>query len=235
MVRTREAPVKKFVSTIALAVAVVVLGLSPAPAAEASSCTTVWITNPSYYGKFAAGSRLCLNIGGTSWAPIHQGGELVDYANPYAVTTDPPNTGRVQSTATTIRAIARKNSVSLQFSSRDLSGRMGCSGEFHDSVSGTYQPSSRHPGKGLVRIGTGVGTRCMADRSTAINAAKHEISHGIVDRKCGTSRPKIAGGRSENVTDAYAYRYLGASRAAGNYGFTHEDLRVAMKIRVGDC
>jgi hypothetical protein len=58
----------------------------------------------------------------------------------------------------------------------------------------------------------------------------HEATHARIYALTGRAHPQLAGARAEQVTDAYAWKYLGASRAAGGYGFTKADLAKATKI-----
>jgi hypothetical protein len=201
-----------------------------------ASCTTVWLSMPSWQGKFTAGTKHCLNMADRTngWVKVYQSGKVVDYVNPRSTLTAPPNNGRVQSTADTVRWMAKKHGVSLQFANADTMGRQGCSGEFRYGISASYQPSYEHPGKGLVRIGTGTVKRCMNDRRMVLDVARHEIAHAIMDRKCGEKAWGSA--RNEQVTDAYAYRYLGATtKSPGHYGFTKRDAARAVAIAQGRC
>ena len=42
---------------------------------------------------------------------------------------------------------------------------------------------------------------------------KHELAHRSILVTCGTIDPIIVGGRTEAVTNSYAYAYYGADRA----------------------
>ncbi|RHA38583.1 hypothetical protein D1825_13575 [Cellulomonas rhizosphaerae] len=70
-------------------------------------------------------------------------------------------------------------------------------------------------------------------KRTAIrNLVLHESAHALIWRAVGSAHPALAGSRSEQVTDAYAWKYLGAtSRTAGGYGFSAKDLAAAKAIR----
>lgn len=212
------------------------------PAATADTpCTKIWLTAPSFHRNFETGERRCVwpddKLNG--WAKIYRSNNranaVVDYV--YQYTRIPPNDGRVLTTARAARDLARKYHVDLQFSNRDLIGRMGCSGVFSKYVTGTYAPSSQYPGEGLIRLGTGKIKRCMYDKTAVLNVLKHEISHALINRVCGTTRPPMAtgGGRMEDVTTAYGFKYLGATSNSGRIGHTVHDTRRATNIHNGNC
>lgn len=62
------------------------------------------------------------------------------------------------------------------------------------------------------------------------NVVLHEISHLLIQRKCGTV---YVSDRFENVTDAYAV-LIGASNHTG-YGYNDTDMALAQNIRGGSC
>jgi hypothetical protein len=227
-----------FASVLGVLVAVV-----PAAPAQAADCTTVWLTAPTINEVLPAGRKRCIDLTDTvsggaiirvySYDTKSKG--QIDWLDAWAFTRTRPNGGRVQSTADWIRYLARVYDVKLQFANRDMAGRLGCSGGFIDSVSGAYQPSPRHPGKGLVRIGTGITDRCMADKRTAANVARHEFGHVHMERICGTTRPPIAGSRVEQVATAYAVLYFSASMNAGGIEPSSTDLWRAKQIHAGNC
>jgi len=65
---------------------------------------------------------------------------------------------------------------------------------------------------------------------------RHELSHVSIYRVCRTTYPAIAGSRGENVTDAWANQYGGAtSTAAGGYGYNSTDAAAATAIHNGTC
>lgn len=213
--------------------------LTATPASADTPCVKVWLTAPSYFGHYESGTRRCVwpNDRVNGWTRIYADNNrthpVVDYAHTY--TRVPPNSGRVRSTSSAAHALANRHNVRLQFANRDLIGRLGCSGAFRHSVSGAYQGSAQYPGKGLVRIGTGTTTRCMADRSNVLDVVRHEIAHAAIERKCGTTRPRIAGSRVEPVTIAYSYLYLGARTNTGDMKPTVTDHRRATHIKNGRC
>lgn len=211
----------------------------PEPSAPISetvkgACTVVWLTEPSYYERIDAGSKRCLPMQESGWIYTYRtDGSFLDYVSPYSLTRTAPHSGDGSRTASYIKALATKYGVTMQFARTDYMGRDGCSAStFHNSLSGSYQSSSNHPGKGLVRLGTGKYRSCIS-KYPAKNKdiARHEISHAIMERKCDGRNVR----REENTTDAYAYRYLGAGKAAGNYGFTRTDLARAIKVHAGEC
>lgn len=199
------------------------------------ACSTVWLTYPSYYNEFSTGSKKCLTLKKSDWIPVrNSAGVLIDYVSPYGYTRVAPHNGDGSKTASTIKALGTKYGVKVQFANVDLLNRPGCNTKgFPTSVSGTYTPSSSKPGKGLVRLGTGTKKACIAKYATKnINIAKHEISHGIIERKCKGKSPF----RGEQTADAYAWKFLKASsKSAGNYGFSDKDLERAVKIHRGFC
>lgn len=79
--------------------------------------------------------------------------------------------------------------------------------------------------------------------STAfISDLKHELSHHIIDSRCGATEPPITGDRTEGVTSSYAVLFLGASRddlANANdleqYKMTASTDDIANKIHAGMC
>jgi hypothetical protein len=125
--------------------------------------------------------------------------------------------------------------VRLQFAVTDLLGRRGCYGDHIGQISGSYAPGGdRFPGRGLVRLGTGTIDRCMLDKPAVLNVTRHEVAHALIERKCG--RYVGTDFRHENITDAYAYRYLGATaRNPGGYGFGKWSMRRAVAIHEGKC
>lgn len=211
----------------------------PEPSAPISetvkgACTNVWLTGPSYYEKISAGTKRCLTLKDSGWIYTYRAdGSFLDYVSPYTLTKTPPHSGDGSSTARYIKALAAKYNVKLQFASVDYMGRPGCNRNgFYDSMSGSYQSLTTHPGKGLVRLGTGRYKSCISKYPTQNkDLARHEITHAIVERKCEGRNIY----REEYTTDAYAYRYLGAGKAAGNYGFTRSDLARAIKVHAGQC
>lgn len=208
----------------------------PSAPAQAAGCTTVWLTNPSYYEHFEAGTRRCV------WLDDKDGGyiriyrmdnrefRVVDWIDGH--TKIAPNNGLYKPNADLARAFAAKYDVKLQFSVSNVQGLAGCPGLWA-GVNGTYSPSGRVPGQGLVRIGTGTTSECMRVREEVMNTVRHEVAHALTERKC----PQIFfETRYENMTDAYAWRFLGATtRSPGNYGFTRTDLVRAWEVRRGEC
>lgn len=211
----------------------------PEPSAPISetvkgACTVVWLTEPSYYERIDAGSKKCLPMQESGWIYTYRtDGSFLDYVSPYSLTKTAPHSGDGSRTASYIKALATKYKVKLQFAKTDYMGRDGCgTNGFHNSISGSYQSSSTHPGKGLIRLGTGKYKSCIS-KYPAKNKdiARHEISHAIMEYKCDGRNVY----REENTTDAYAYRYLGAGRSAGNYGFNSRDYWRARQVRLGNC
>lgn len=47
--------------------------------------------------------------------------------------------------------------------------------------------------------------------SSFVDTVKHELSHRLIDKRCGTTAPEIVGNMSEGVTSSYAVIYLGAN------------------------
>lgn len=227
-----------------LTLAVALVTLIPAESAHGAwpECSRVWLTSPSYNDKVDTGQQRCLwpkDRDSSGWVRVYRLDDrnlrVIDYVSPWNITQTPPNNGRVKSTADAVRAIADRNHVRLQFAVTDYAGRRGCYGDHLGQISGMYAPGGdRYPGRGLVRLGTGVIDRCMEDREGALNIARHEVAHGVIERLCG--RYVGTDFRHENVTDAYAYRYLGATiRAPGGYGFGAWSMRRAVAIHEGEC
>lgn len=220
-----------------LALAALLGQVVTAAPAQASTCTTVWLTNPSYYDHFQAGTRRCLvptdQTGG--WIRIHQFDNpdrpTVDWIMAdYGYTTTHPNDGLYKPNADLVRALAKKYNVRLQFAYKARES-VGCTGIWAGQVNGTYYLSPRGAGKGLIRLGTGRDASCMRNKTEALNTARHEISHALLERKCPNYWDEP---RYENITDAYAYRYLHLS-FKGNYGFTSADMHKAVSFHDGKC
>lgn len=232
--------------TALLALAVTVSGLlvpavAASPVAHADHCRTVWLTAPSYRDRVDTGTKVCLSSerrtlssGHTAYALRYSGGSFRDWVFTNGYTAIPPNNGLVQSTADSVRWLANKYDVTVQFAVSDLIGRRGCYGDHPNQISGSYQATWEHPGRGLVRLGTGTTSRCMTYRTSVKNIAKHEIAHALIERLC---REVLWGDpRQENITDAYAYRFMGATvRNPGGYGFTLADSRRAAQVYNGNC
>lgn len=205
--------------------------------AQAATCTNVWLTNPSYFENFPSGTKRCIWPGdrANGWVRIHRldnkSLKTIDWVQyGYGYTTTPPNNGKYQPNADLVRALAKKHNVRLQFAykSRDA---VGCTGEWAGQVNGTYYVSPRAPGQGLIRLGTGYYSTCMRNRTEALDTARHEIAHALLERHCPDH---FEDPRFENITDAYARKYLGLS-TRGNYGFTWRDLRKAVAFHDGRC
>jgi len=237
----------RILATIAaLAISFSILIAAPTTAtSEPSPCTKVWLTAPSYFGKFQSGQSRCIwpwdKVNG--WTRIYswndRSKDVIDYT--FMWTTTPPNDGRVQSTADAALWVAKKYGAHLQFANRDYLGRLGCASPFPNSVSGAYAGTGQYPGQGLIRIGTGTTDRCMNDRRTVLNVVKHEISHALIERRCGTTRPRMVYrpesgfNRIEETTTAYAMKFLGATTNAGGLVPATKDYWRATEIYYGRC
>lgn len=77
-----------------------------------------------------------------------------------------------------------------------------------------------------------------------LDATKHELAHRSISIVCGTTEPNIVGTRTEAVTNAYSFTYLGGDRQrsenmqAGleDYQVQDQDIQVAQKIHdSGTC
>jgi hypothetical protein len=224
--------------TLALTGAALIAAPATAPAAE--DCTTVWLTNPTINNVLPAGTKRCLDLDAGAIIPVYRlddpGLRQIDWLDSWAYTRQRPNGGRVQSTADAIRSVADRYDVAVQFAWRDLLNRRGCYNGFANSVTGAAMPSPRHPGEGLVRIGTGTIDRCMTYKQTAMNVAKYEISHILIERICREMEPPIMqNGRADYITSAYAQKYLGATMSAGGIQPTSSDFWRATKVHNGWC
>lgn len=212
----------------------------PEPSAPISetvkgACSVVWITEPSYYEEVAEGTKHCLTLKTSGWMYIYRpDGTVLDYASPFAITKVAPHNGDGSRTAKHIKNLATKYGVTVQFANVDFLGRSGCDPKgFYNSISGSYASSAKHPGEGLVRLGTGKYKSCISKYSAKnIDMALHEMAHPIMEAKCEGRNVY----REEHTTDAYAYRYLNAaSRNPGNYGFNARDYARARHVRLGNC
>jgi hypothetical protein len=231
--------------TALLAAIILTSSSAVAAPAAAATCTTVWLTTPTIYDELPAGTKRCIDltdgIHDDQIIRIYRGDDparaQIDWADRWAMTKTPPNRGRVKTTADSVRALAARHDVRIQFADRDLIGRLGCSSAsgFANTVSGAYQTATRHPGQGLARLGTGTTNRCMQDKRTVMNVAKHEMSHALIERICGTTDPPRAGHRVEAVTSAYAMKYLGAGMNDGGMRPRDTDFWRATKIHGGWC
>lgn len=230
--------------TLALVTAAILgLGILTAPTATADThCTKVWFTSPTYLGKFQAGQSRCVWLDdktSSGWVKVYSWNDrskrVIDYTAQFTRTR--PNDGRVESVADSVARMAAKHDVRLQFARTDTLGRQGCTDRY-PGLTGSYQPPAantydRDHGYGLIRIGTGTTDRCMANSRWAHDVAAHEISHAVIERKC----PEFTDPRDENVANAYAYRFVGASvRDSGGYdGFTRADSIKAAQIYLNRC
>ena len=221
-----------------LALAALLGSVVTAPSAESATCTTVWLTVPSYNERFNAGTKRCVwpSLQTNGWVNVYQFDDrnkpVVDWVSPFVYTKTPPNNGLYKPNADRVRDLAAKYDVRLQFAYK-AGEAVGCVGAYAGEISGVYSPSPVRPGKGLVRIGTGKISTCMRETVEVMDVAKHEIAHVLTERKC----PRIFNeSRFENITDAYAWKYLNASdKSAGNYGFTTKDLARAVEIAHREC
>lgn len=76
-----------------------------------------------------------------------------------------------------------------------------------------------------------------------LDATKHELAHRSISIMCGTTDPSIAGDRTEAVTNAYAFAFMGMDRqrtefeqfGLDGYKATDADTAVAQKIHDGIC
>ena len=87
---------------------------------------------------------------------------------------------------------------------------------------------------------TGVRTITLSTRlarqpkATVRFVVAHEAAHHRIYLRCGTTRPPVAAGRPEHVTDAYAAKVLSVRGATG-YGYRTSDVKAARKIARGVC
>jgi hypothetical protein len=230
-------------AALSAAVLAVLLLIPAAPAHAAwPECSRVWLTSPSYFDKIDTGQRRCLwpkDRTEAGWVKVYRLDDrslrVIDYVSPYNITATPPNNGRVKSTADSVRALASRYDIRLQFAVSSFSGQRGCYGDHIGQISGMYAPGGdRYPGRGLVRLGTGTIDRCMEDKRRVMDITRHELTHGILEKLCG--RYVGTDYRHENVTDAYAWKYLGATvRNPGGYGFGPWSLKRAVQIHDGNC
>jgi hypothetical protein len=222
-----------------LAVTGLLIPAIPASHAQAATCTTVWLTGPSYNDRFEAGDKRCIwpkARTANGWVKLYQFNDrtkpIVDYIQPWNYTKTRPNNGLYKPNADRLRKIADIHNVNLQFAYK-AANNVGCTGTWATQVSGVYHSNPNNPGKGLIRIGTGTKRDCMMDRAGVLNIGKHEVSHAIMERKCPNYLTKA---RAENVTDAFAWKFLNASsKSAGNYGFNSRDLARAIDIKYKRC
>lgn len=76
-----------------------------------------------------------------------------------------------------------------------------------------------------------------------LDATKHELAHRSISIMCGTTDPSIASDRTEAVTNAYAFAFMGMDRqrtefeqfGLDDYKATDADTAVAQKIHDGIC
>lgn len=222
------------------AIALTIGGTVAAAPANAATCTNVWLTTPSYDHKLLAGTKRCVWFNDRTaegWIRIHRLDNrdlrTIDWLNPYNYTRIPPNNGLYKPNADRARALAKKHNVRLQFAVSNVGGTVGCTAAHYWQLSGTYSGSYRHPGEGLVRIGTGTTSRCMRNQTDVMDTTRHELTHALIERLCPDAPAEP---RHENVTDAFAWKYLDATvRNPGGYGFTRSDLWRATKIHGGWC
>lgn len=221
-----------------LAVTGLLIPAVPSAHAQTATCTTVWLVGPSYFNKFEAGAKRCIwpEDQENGWVKLYQFNDntkpVIDWIPTWGYTKTRPNNGLVQSNADTVRAMADRYNVKVQFAVKARES-YGCRGDFAYHISGTYYTAPGNPGQGLVRLGTGTVSTCMQDRSTVLNVSRHEISHALMERKCPSY---IGEPRYENATDAYAWLFLNATtKSSGNYGFTDRDRTRAIEIAHKEC
>jgi hypothetical protein len=234
-------PVPDILSILITIIVGACITLASTPPATAASCTTVWLTAPSYEHVVNTGAQRCLNLGDQSngWVRIYKfdnpNSPAVDFVHKSSLTRTLPNNGRYQPNANRARNLAATYGIKLRFANYDLTGRAGCRST-SNPIPANYRSSTRWPGQGLIQLGTGPSSTCMRDRREVMETLKHEIAHERIETKCGNWNPPMMKGRGEQVADAYAWLYLNAeTRSPGNYGFVQSDITKARKIAHGDC
>ena len=92
-----------------------------------------------------------------------------------------------------------------------------------------------YPGSGsTIYISTSaLSADSAAKRRIVDGVAQHEAAHFLITQKCGSVNPAIAGGRFEQVTDAYTALYVGGG--TGGYGYNNSDAEIARSINAGVC
>jgi len=197
----------------------------------------------------AAGTRMCVArsaITSTGYVLATSGGVTawVDVTTHRTVTGG--STVEARGHVRAAKALAARYGVVLQFAYRDDLGRTGNIRSAAPWLSGTYSGITGKPaaGRGLVRLGTGgvdlsrisLATRSQR-RALVMNTVRHELGHAVIERRCGTPWPPVAGGRAEHVAEAYADLYLGAAtRSPGHLGYSNKiDRPRAKAIHAGRC
>lgn len=82
----------------------------------------------------------------------------------------------------------------------------------------------------------------MVSRSAYVDIIKHELSHALINARCGTTRPAL-GVESEGLTNSYAVKFLGADKANTQedvdqfpeYAITDQTDAAADKVHNGQC
>lgn len=162
-------------------------------------------------------------IGDNQWVS----GSFLSTDKPVSTNTD-TNTNTTRATSTVADAVAARYGLTVRYVAQTECGSVSDGTTFW----GCY--SSRNGGGGYIEI-----TENALEYPTYVglaDLAAHEVSHALIMRTCGTMRPVIAGARYENVTDAYAQFFVGATTSdAGGYGYTDADAEIAKQIHAGVC
>jgi len=144
--------------------------------------------------------------------------------------------GWVRSTALSSRGhyadtLAAKHGLRVQYTNKQACGtKVGVNTATRFAASGCYVD-----GWSKIQLTTSAtysGTAAWK-RTAVRDLVLHEVAHATIYRKAGSAQPAIAGGRSENLADAYAWKYFGTSRSAGGYGFTASDVSRATAVHAG--
>lgn len=104
-----------------------------------------------------------------------------------------------------------------------------------NSTGKDFWVSGCYPGSGstIYLSPSALSADSAAKRRIVDGVAQHEAAHFLITQKCGSSNPAIAGGRSEQVTDAYTALYVGGG--TGGYGYAASDADAARSINAGVC
>jgi hypothetical protein len=211
------------VAAVLVTATALISGLVAAPA-EAATATRVVVTasvcrvapSPSAHvkAKVARSQRVTVTGARTGWVRTTKGwlpAAKVSTANHYA------------------DAVAASKGMRVRYTNNQTCGRRASVNTATRFVaSGCYRE-----GDGYVQLTRSAAYSGSAawKRTVIRDLVLHESAHAAIYRKTGSVAPRAAAGRSEQVTDAYAwYFYRTTSKAPGGYGFSSADLARARKI-----
>lgn|GEM_PF-3742068 len=211
---------------LAVALGVLGMGVQASPAAAASTTTRYMVATTAARASASSAARTTGTVRiGTAVTVIAKSRSWVRL-----------RTGWVPRKAVSNGAyyadrLAAAHGVKIRYTNTTLCGRRQ-SGMINGSF---YLYGCHRPGNDFIELTeSGRYSGPGWQRAHVQGVTLHEVAHRAIDRRCHDKRALVASGRSENVADAYAWKYFHTpDKRPGLYGFTRSDLRRATAIHDG--